>query len=140
MFNWFQRSSKSPRRRPPTLPASTPAPAIPLPAADPAALARLPAAARELSPQAQRVLASLPASVDLARSCAGFPVVVERLLGQWRDPRSFRATLDSMLMDSRGGRQGFPFDVVSELGALRHYYDSAVFPVASAGWGSIDPR
>ncbi len=113
---------------------------MPLPAADSDALARLPAAARQLSPQAQRVLASLPVSVSLARSCAGFPVAVERLLGQWRDPRSFRATLDSMLIDSRGGRQGFPFDVVTELGALRHYYDSSVFPVAAGGWGSVDPR
>lgn len=121
------------------MPAAVPSVPLPAPAPDAAALARLPAAARQLSPQAQRVIASLPASLSLAHSCSGFPVVVERLLGQWRDPRSFRAMLDAMLIDSRGGRQGFPFEVLSELGALRHYYDTLV-PVPANAWSSIDPR
>lgn len=142
MFNWFRRSSKSAADARARAAARTTGacPRFPLPAPDATAFARLSAGARQLSPQAQRVLAGLPPSVDLTRSCDGFPRAIERLLDLWPDPHEFRRTLDAMLIDSRGGRQGFPFDVVRELGTLRDYYDRSVFPAHSCAWSSVDPR
>ena len=43
-------------------------------------------------------------------------------------------------IDTRGGRKGFPFDVLSEFGRLREYYDLRVAPVKSNAWASIDAR
>ena len=115
-------------------------PGIAAPAPDAQSLAGLSASARQLSPDAQRILAALPPAVALARSCAQYPQAVEKLLKHWRDPTEFRTTLDSMVIDSRGGRQGFPFDIVREFGALREYYDLYVNPVKSSGWGSVHAR
>ena len=165
MFNWFQRSSKSAsgarkrtspaRHRPasPVSPGLSPARIAPagiapaglgaggfIPAGDPQSLARLPDSARQLSPDAQRILAALPPAVALGRSCAQYPQAVEKLLKHWRNPNEFRATLDSMVIDSRGGRQGFPFAIVREFSALREYYDLYVNPVKTSGWGSVHAR
>ena len=164
MFNWFQRSSKSAARaRPVTQPSSRHArrpaalqvraglvqpglapiglaPAGMQQACDPRALERLPEAARQLSPDVQQILAQLPPALSLGRSCSRFPQAVEKLLKQWRNPAEFRLALDAMMMDSRGGRQGFPFDVVSEFSALREYYDQYVSPIKTSGWGSASIR
>jgi hypothetical protein len=134
MFNWFQRSSKSPAR--PGRPVA-PGPHI---AADPQALARLPASVRQLSPDAQRILAALPPGIDLGRSCSQYPQAVEKLLKHWRNPIEFRSVIDSMVIDRRGGRQGFPFDIVREFGALREYYDQYVSPIRSTAWASVRLR
>jgi len=165
MFNWFLRSSKSrPAAR--TAPASGRSAAAGSAAAGSAAaggsaaggasdgrrpvdvgsredlqaLARLPAWARQLHPQAQLVLASLPASIRLARGGAQYPHAVEKLLLNWASPSDFRRILDSMMIDTRGGRQGFPFDVVTEFSELREYYDRYVHPVSTSAWASVDTR
>jgi hypothetical protein len=141
MFNWFQRSSKSrPAARAPSPTADYRLPARLAPACDPQALARLPACARQLSPDAQRILAGLPPAIALGRSCAQYPQAVEKLLKHWRNPIEFRLILDSMVIDSRGGRQGFPFDIVREFSALREYYDLQVNPVRTNAWASVDAR
>ncbi len=150
MFNWFLRSSKS-------RPAARTGPASRRSAAAGGAsdgrrpvdvgsreglqaLARLPAWARQLHPQAQLVLASLPASIRPARGCAQYPHAVEKLLLNWASPSDFRRILDSMMIDTRGGRQGFPFDVVTEFSELREYYDRYVHPVSTSAWASVDTR
>ncbi len=164
MFNWFQRSSKSaartrpapqPSSRRPRRPAAVQvraglvqpglapvglAPAGMQQACDPRALERLPESARQLSPDVQQILAQLPPALRLGRSCSRFPQAVEKLLKHWRNPAEFRLALDGMMMDSRGGRQGFPFDVVSEFSALREYYDQYVSPIRTSAWGSTTIR
>jgi hypothetical protein len=164
MFNWFQRSSKSaaparaaarrssrPSPRPAALqvraglvqPGLAPvglAPAGMQQACDPRELERLPEAARHFSPDVQQILAQLPPKLSLRRSCSSYPQAVEKLLKHWRNPAEFRLVLDEMMMDSRGGRQGFPFDVVSEFSALREYYDQQVSPIRTSAWGSATIR
>lgn len=165
MFNWFRRSSKSA----PAAPVSTAgrrgatrvlAPAIKatfgkVPATRPTAAAGTapvcaspgvssragtPAVASSFSLGAQRILAQLPADVSLAAGCARYPHAVEKLLKHWHNPKEFRLTIDAMLIDTRGGRQGFPFDVLSEFGRLREHYDLRVDPVKTNAWGSINAR
>jgi hypothetical protein len=139
MFNWFNRSSKSKaaarlaalqQRRA----RSQPAPV------DPGALARLPGSASRLSAPARARMAGLPPTVSLNRTCERFPHVVERLLKYWPDPVAFRAALTALMVDTRGGRQGFPFDVVMELVALGDHYDRQVAPPKAGAWNSVDAR
>jgi hypothetical protein len=85
-------------------------------------------------------VAQLPRNVSLAASCAKYPHAVEKLLKHWRNPKEFRLAMDAMLIDTRGGRQGFPFEVLSEFGSLREHYDLRVDPVKSNAWASIDAR
>jgi len=89
---------------------------------------------------AQRVLAQLPAALSLDLTCAGFPHVVEKLLNHWHDPPEFRRVMDSMLIDSRGGRIGFPFEVLLELSALREHYDLNVHALKTTAWSSVTSR
>jgi hypothetical protein len=44
----------------------------------------------------------------------GFPHVVRRLLECWHTPAA-RPYLDSLILDDRGGRRGFPPEVFSEI-------------------------
>src|SRR5688500_9415603 len=99
MFNWFFNSSKSrskpqsagARRRLPAAGGATAArlPLLPARRGEGKAAAALPEWARELHPQAQRVVATLPASVGLARSCVQYPQAVETILANWSHPRDF---------------------------------------------------
>jgi hypothetical protein len=150
MFNWFKRSSKSGAA------ASSasrieprPAPVLPPPGATVAgsaspgeaqALAGLPASMRKLSLEAQQILVLLPPGISLAESCATCPHAVERLLSQWRKPVEFHRVLDSLLIDLRGGRQGFSFEIVSEFSALGEYYDLNVGHEKADAWASSHAR
>jgi len=107
--------------------------------ADPA-LARAAPCALQLGPHAQRILARLPPEIRLDRTCAQFPHVVDALLRHWSNPAAFRVALDGLMIDSRGNRQGFPFDVMMEFSALRDYYNVSVDPSKTAGWDLTDVR
>jgi hypothetical protein len=155
MFNWFNRSSKSggvaghgTRIEPAPVPVVPPADAAvagtpsdrrpSMPGHPPARLQDV--AALHASPSVQRRLSLLPPSVSLARSCASHPHAVERLLQQWANPIEFQRILGSMLVDLRGGRRGFSFDVMAELGALGDFYDRFVDSRERNAWASLDPR
>ncbi|MGE0310215.1 MAG: hypothetical protein AB7P21_01150 [Lautropia sp.] len=102
-------------------------------------LKALPLTARWMPPGVQKVLLALPETVVPRETCAKHPLIVERLLGAWRDPRAFRAALQGITMDDRSQRQGFPFQVVNELGLLGDYYDRFVFPEKRGAWTNVDP-
>jgi hypothetical protein len=53
--------------------------------------------------------------------CAAFPRVANRLAWCWADAAVSAQVLDDLLIDRRGGRQGFPPLVVRELQRLRDY-------------------
>jgi hypothetical protein len=54
---------------------------------------------------------------DLSPLEAHFPRLVPEILAFWGSPTCFEQ-LQALLMDSRGGRQGFPADVYSDLSCL----------------------
>ena len=78
------------------------------------------------------MLARLPSTM-LRHTAATFPHVVEQLAQDWANPRRMHATLEALLYDRRGGRQGFPFEVLAELAELRARYERWVGPGAGAG-------
>jgi len=45
--------------------------------------------------------------------------------------------LDDLLIDRRGGRQGFPFDVALEIAGLKDYYETSIHPTAQTAWDLI---
>jgi hypothetical protein len=50
-----------------------------------------------------------------------FPRIANLIAAAWEDLVQFEIYMDSLLTDKRGGRKGFPGDVIDELGALDIY-------------------
>jgi hypothetical protein len=88
---------------------------------------------------AVRLLESLPATLRLVALRGLYPRVLNRIADAWPSPAAFAALVDSLLIDDRGSRQGFPFEVITELTELREYYFTLAHPEArssSAGPGA----
>ena len=83
---------------------------------------------RQLDDAAVALLEGLPPQLRLTELRGAYPRVLNRVARVWNDPRAFDALIDSLLIDDRPDRQGFPFEVVRELGELRAYYFSMVHP------------
>jgi hypothetical protein len=66
-------------------------------------------------------LARLPPGVQPQRLGAKFPGVANRLALCWDDHALIERVFDSLLLDRRGGRAGFPPGVANELMRLRAY-------------------
>jgi len=79
-----------------------------------------------LDASAIRLLEQLPPTLRLVALRGQFPRILNRLADAWHSPRAFDALTRSLLIDDRGQRQGFPFEVVTELTELREYYFSTV--------------
>lgn len=77
-----------------------------------------------LDDAAVRLLERLPAQLRLVALRGLYPRLLNRLAAAWGDPAAFEAAVDSLLIDQRGGRQGFPFEVLAELTELREYHRS----------------
>ncbi|MDP9043436.1 MAG: hypothetical protein M3O01_01365 [Pseudomonadota bacterium] len=63
---------------------------------------------------------------------ARYPRIANRLALGWRDPVLTALILDSLLIDRRGGRKGFPADVAGELTRLRVLVSERAKAVAGA--------
>ena len=59
--------------------------------------------------------------IELGRN---YPRIVNRLAETWDNPEEGNKYLDSLLLDDRGNRQGFPMKVLRELIALRELYNA----------------
>ncbi len=83
---------------------------------------------RTLNAQAVALLQLLPPQIRLVALRGAFPRIVNHIAAVWDDPKAFDTYLDSLLIDTRGKRQGFPFPVVAELTELRAYHIRHVRP------------
>ncbi|HUP94182.1 MAG TPA: ankyrin repeat domain-containing protein [Burkholderiales bacterium] len=54
---------------------------------------------------------------------ARYPHVIEKILAAWPSPERAVAVFEELLVDKRGGRQGFPADVAREIFRLSVAYD-----------------
>jgi hypothetical protein len=71
---------------------------------------------------------------------AAYPRVAERIRGLWGTPQC-DVYLDELLIDRRGGRQGFPPDVVSALLMLSEDHQARFgFRKDEAKWNDINKR
>lgn len=83
-----------------------------------------------LSGTTRRWLRELPPRRRPLRLCEAHPRVVNRIAWCWADASLREQVLDDLLVDRRGGRQGFPAPMVRELQRLRE------FQAAGSGAGS----
>lgn len=88
------------------------------------------------------LLESLPPDLRLVTLRGEFPRVLNKLAHVWDDPAEFLPTMESLLLDDRVARQGFPFDALKELTEIRDYYTSQVarLPGAVEAGDGQDPR
>jgi hypothetical protein len=91
-------------------------------AQSPAARGPLSAADQALSALAERWLQTLPAVQCPQHLAQQFPRIVNRLALVWPDPVLTGRYFESLLIDHRGNRKGFPPEVAQELIALRAHY------------------
>jgi hypothetical protein len=87
-----------------------------------------------LSEQAESWLLALPEAVRPSSLAASHPRVVNRMCQLWRRPTEMDRYFEDLLTDRRGGRQGFPFNIASEIASLSEHYRREVFPLRRTLW------
>ncbi|CAJ0714868.1 hypothetical protein LMG6871_01250 [Ralstonia edaphis] len=91
-----------------------------------------------LNRDAIRWLASLPDEVRPIELGRKFPRIINTIAAKWADFIGCRRYLNSLQIDERGGRQGFPFEIVQEICTLREYFDSLYPPDKDLWQKAID--
>ena len=84
-------------------------------------------------------LASLPQDVRPVELVRQFPRIANRLRHLWTQLATCEKYLDSLLVDSRGNRKGFPLKITQELDALREHY-ALLHPNRRSIWDDVDER
>jgi hypothetical protein len=77
---------------------------------------------RRLEPLEARALAllkNLPAPAKLSYCVENFPHLVNRIAMLWLDTNALIIYIDSLMLNDRADRVGFPFEALSELTELR---------------------
>jgi hypothetical protein len=82
-------------------------------------------------------LAGLPADVRPTLLPIQFVRIANELARVWPAPRACLDYFDDLLIDRRGGRQGFPFDVALEIAGLKDHYETVVYPTSQTVWDLI---
>ena len=78
-------------------------------------------------------LAGLPYAVRPTELASRFPRIANSIAELWRRVARCEDYLDSLLVDNRGDRTGFPACVAQELAALRSYY-AELHPANASTW------
>ena len=102
------------------------------PRRDDASHARRASPANEPFPATFKWVAALPHGLRPLTLLQRYPRIANALASGWSDPEAVRGYLFDLLIDRRGGRQGFPQAVQSELLALRAYLDEMHVDTPSA--------
>jgi hypothetical protein len=87
-----------------------------------------------ISEQTRAWLESLPMSVRPVALADKYPRIANRFAQLWKQPRQCDKYFESLLVDERGGRQGFPQSIALELVTLKIHYQTVVFPVNRTVW------
>ncbi|AMP11385.1 hypothetical protein CAter282_3702 [Collimonas arenae] len=75
--------------------------------------------------------AKLPATEKPWELARYFPRITNDLAERWEKPAACMRFLEQLLLDNRGGRQGFPVNVAREIMALQRYFNQVVLAAAS---------
>jgi hypothetical protein len=86
----------------------------------------------ELAHAAVALLLRLPGGM-LRCTSERFPHVLPRIAHAWAEPDRLQRVLDELMYDERGGRAGFPFEVLAELAELRRCHERWVGPRTRTG-------
>ena len=86
-----------------------------------------------LLPRTAAWIASLPAASQPHELARQFARIANHLCATWHQPAECRRYFDDLLVDKRGGRKGFPAEVLSELLRLRRLH-AEQYPTTDLGW------
>ncbi len=78
--------------------------------------------AEALLPATRRWLDSLPQETRPHALAEQFPRLANLIAINWNSPSDCSAFISSLLLDQRGGRRGFPGEVVQDIQNLRVYH------------------
>ena len=82
-------------------------------------------------------MAELPYSVRPGELAQRYPRIANSVAELWRRVARCEEYLDSLLVDQRGDRKGFPPVVAQELTALRNYY-AELHPSNQSTWDLVE--
>lgn len=88
-----------------------------------------PGSQQRLTSVAQRWVKALPATVRPLELCSRFPRIANRLALCWNYVDLVESIFNELLVDHRGGREGFPTPVANELLRLHAFHETRTFPV-----------
>lgn len=80
----------------------------------------------EVTEQAWSWIESLPKDVQPGGLIQRFPRIVNKLAEVWRRPAQCETYLDTLMLDQRGGRKGFPPDVAKEIALLKSHFNQRI--------------
>ena len=89
-----------------------------------------------LSDATSRWISGLPADVRPLHLARRFPRIVNSIAELWRRVARCEEYLDTLVVDLRGDRSGFPVEVARELTALRNYY-ADLHPQRGSSWDLV---
>ncbi len=82
-------------------------------------------------------LATLPAGIRPIATGRLYPRIVNRIGDLWSQCEYTRLHFQSLLIDRREGRKGFPSEVKVELEALQHYYFEHLSRLPALLWNAV---
>lgn len=82
-------------------------------------------------------LSTLPADVRPLATGRHYPRIVNRISDLWSQCEYTRLHFQSLLIDRRNGREGFPFEVRRELLALQHHYFVHLSGLPAILWNAV---
>jgi hypothetical protein len=92
-------------------------------------------------PKTKAWFETLPSKVQPSALMRQFPRIANLIAAAWDDLVQFETYMDSLLTDNRGGRKGFPSDVIAELRALAIYRHSPQeWALPAIAWSDVGPR
>ncbi len=99
----------------------------------------LPVVAVALDDATAAWLAAIPDALAPRELARRFPRIANDLCALWKRPSRCEVYLRDLMLDRRAGREGFPEDVIRELGALAGHY-AELYPTRPVDWGNIGKR
>jgi hypothetical protein len=94
------------------------------------------ASSSDLTPLAFKWLAALPREARPNSLARQFPRIANRLAEIWKRPLQCERYIDDLMIDLRGGRQGFPPAVAAEIAALKVHFLRTTNTVHFGVWGN----
>ncbi len=98
---------------------------------------RRPQPPESLATETVRWLAGLPSDVRPRRLPIEYVRIANALARAWSEPRACLLYFDDLLLDRRGDRRGFSFEVALELAGLKDHYETIVHPTQQTVWDLI---
>ena len=86
-----------------------------------------------LLPRTAAWIASLPPESRPNELARQFARIANQLCATWNHPAECRRYFDGLLVDNRGGRKGFPAEVLTDLLHLRRLH-AEQYPTTDLGW------